>query len=580
MADILVVEDTVALREEIRFILEMEGHRVIEAQNGQAALRVMDEQSFELIVCDIMMPVMDGLEFLNCLEEQLGPSRPAFIFLTARSSMKDMRAGMTSGADDYLTKPFEADELLAAVDARLKRKEAVDKFIEEESQEYKLKYEAKMDTISKELKSIRFDQVTSMPNFSSASDALDEALKHAIETGHFFMCCLVAIENYPLALRTFGLEFANGLRKEISNRLMQDSLPEQIYCVKDDRTFAIWCVNEDREAIETWAKGLDERLNRHLRIADQDIRAHIAIGMHLAKHEKALEREQLLMLAEDALFMSRNQFHGRLSVSGNTEPNLMDNRLMLDTELFRAVEEGQLVVHYQPKLHSHTHEVVGMEALVRWVHPEIGPVSPAVFIPMAEANGLINKIGRFVLRQALEDIAKLEEQGLRVPCSVNVSPVQWKTEDVHDLVVEELARSQVAPEHLYLELTESGFLDDADQVMSLLAQLREIGVQVSLDDFGTGFSSFSMLSKMPLDELKIDRAFVANIPGNTDEEHIARAIIDIGLKMGLSIVAEGIETEEQSEWLKKQGCQIFQGFFFARPLDYSSLLAFLKSRQS
>ena len=249
--------------------------------------------------------------------------------------------------------------------------------------------------------------------------------------------------------------------------------------------------------------------------------------------------------------------------------------LRLAADLQHAVENGELHLHYQPKVDSATGSLRGMEALIRWMHPERGMISPAEFIPVAEDTGLIGAIGRWALQEACRQNAEWQRAGLRpLRVAVNLSARQFNSGNLLGEIDTALSQSGLSIDLLELEITESMVMDDPEGVIRLLGAIHERGIHLSLDDFGTGHSSLAYLKRFPIDCVKIDRAFVKDIPENADDVAIARMIVAMAKALGLSTVAEGVETAEQLELLKSMGCDQIQGYFFSRPLPADQFLAY------
>jgi EAL domain-containing protein (putative c-di-GMP-specific phosphodiesterase class I) len=254
------------------------------------------------------------------------------------------------------------------------------------------------------------------------------------------------------------------------------------------------------------------------------------------------------------------------------------HRLGLVTELRRAIETGALTVHYQPKVALADHELLGVEALVRWRHPEHGLVSPADFIPVAEHTGLIIPVTRIVLRTALEQIARWGEQGRQLQIAVNLSSRCLADVEFPAEIEATLAEFKVPPERLTLEITESGMVGDTERPLPALHRLHQLGVRLSLDDFGTGYSSLSYLRRLPVDEVKIDKTFVLGMATDSGDLAIVRSIVDLSRHLGLTAVAEGVETEMTRALLQDMGCDSAQGFYFSRPLPAERFDAWLQAR--
>jgi len=255
--------------------------------------------------------------------------------------------------------------------------------------------------------------------------------------------------------------------------------------------------------------------------------------------------------------------------------------LLIDNELRRVLERGQLSLHYQPQISLHNGKVVGVEALLRWWHPELGQVSPAEFIPMAESNGQILQIGEWVLRTALAQARQWQDLGLpAITMAVNVSAVQFRQPSLPELVRQVLMQTGLSANWLEIELTESVAQQDPAGAMAIMTQLNQQGVQLSIDDFGTGYSSLSYLKRFSATQLKIDQSFVRDITSDPDDLAIVRAIISMAHSLGLSTMAEGVETPEQLTLLRQEGCDGVQGYLLSKPLPANEVLGFLQHFES
>ncbi|MBD3611851.1 MAG: EAL domain-containing protein, partial [Hydrogenovibrio crunogenus] len=249
--------------------------------------------------------------------------------------------------------------------------------------------------------------------------------------------------------------------------------------------------------------------------------------------------------------------------------------------LRQAIDNQELVAYYQPQIVLETNQVVGAEALVRWIHPEMGVISPAKFIGIAESTGLIIPLGREILLQACQQWLAWQQQGLTLErISVNVSTVQLMHSGFVQSVAQVLEETGLDPKHLELEVTESFLLQNEQEGIAVLHALKALGLSLSMDDFGTGFSSLSYLKKLPLDQLKIDQSFIRSLPHDKEDLAIVDAIIAVGLAVGVEVIAEGVETEAQMEYLHKKGCQLGQGYGFSRPIQQQEFLQWCQTFHS
>jgi EAL domain-containing protein (putative c-di-GMP-specific phosphodiesterase class I) len=293
------------------------------------------------------------------------------------------------------------------------------------------------------------------------------------------------------------------------------------------------------------------------------------------------EAETLLKHAEMAMYKAKKG--GRKTYeffSGDMNAHALE-RLTLENQLRRAVERNEFVLYYQPKVEVRSGRIIGAEALVRWKHPELGIVSPAKFIPIAEETGLIVEIGQWVLRTACAQIQAWTQRGLPpLSISVNVSSLQFRQRKVWHAVRGALAHSALPPEQLVLELTESMLMENATDSIEMLNELKEMGVKLAIDDFGTGYSCLSNLRRFPLDELKIDRSFVRGLPQERDDLAIVGTIIALARGLNLRVVAEGVETKEQLQFLRSRECDEYQGYLCSRPAPPEAFAILMRRQPS
>src|SRR6185369_13127270 len=258
---------------------------------------------------------------------------------------------------------------------------------------------------------------------------------------------------------------------------------------------------------------------------------------------------------------------------------LATRRLALETNLRRALQNEEFLVHYQPRVSVDSLTITGVEALVRWQHPTLGLISPSEFIPLAEDTGLIVPIGEWVLRTACLQGRRWRDQGFApVPIAVNISARQFHDQDLAQTVIGIVEETGLSPRYLELELTESSIMQDAEFAARMLSRLKHMGISISIDDFGTGFSSLASLKRLPIDALKIDQSFVREAPSDPDDTALVMAIITLGHNLRLKVIAEGVETEEQLKFLQLLRCDEIQGNFFSKPLSAEKFMALFDPR--
>jgi EAL domain-containing protein (putative c-di-GMP-specific phosphodiesterase class I) len=315
-------------------------------------------------------------------------------------------------------------------------------------------------------------------------------------------------------------------------------------------------------------------------VEGQELFVTASIGIAVSPGD-GQDAETLLKHAEMAMYQAKQR--GRKTCaffSGDMNAHALE-RLTLENQLRRAVERNEFVLYYQPKVDVSSGHIIGAEALVRWKHPELGIVSPAKFIPIAEETGLIVEIGQWVLRAACAQIQAWTQRGLPpLSISVNVSSAQFKQRKVWHAVRGALAHSSLPPGQLVLELTESMLMENATDSIEMLNELKEMGLKLAVDDFGTGYSSLTYLSRFPLDELKIDRSFVSGLPAERHSLAIVGAIIALARELNLRVVAEGVETREQLQFLRSRECDEYQGYLCSRPAPPEAFAILMRRQPS
>jgi EAL domain-containing protein (putative c-di-GMP-specific phosphodiesterase class I) len=309
---------------------------------------------------------------------------------------------------------------------------------------------------------------------------------------------------------------------------------------------------------------------------------HATASIGIAIGDGNAQPEVMIRNADAAMYRAKERGRARYELFDDEMRRRSISWLETESELRRALEGGELHNVYQPIVSPRSGEIVGFEALVRWHHPERGVVAPIDFIPVAEQSGLIVPLGNAVLERACAEATRWNaERGEREPLrmAVNFSPRQLSHPRAVETVVETLERTGLTPDLLCVEITESALVDDAASTLSTLNSLKELGVRLALDDFGTGYSSLTYVRRFPIDTLKIDRSFIDGIVGSTEDEAIVTAVLSMGRALGVHVVAEGVETEEQAARLRTLGCKLAQGYLFSRPVAPEAVRALLAADQ-
>jgi two-component system CheB/CheR fusion protein len=388
-----------------------------------------------------------------------------------------------------------------------------------------------------------------------------------------FAVLFIDLDNFKVVNDSMGHAAGDDLLMEIARRMRE--------CVRGSDTvarfggdeFALLLENASVEDAEMTARRIGESMERPHLIGRQSVYPSASIGICLYPND-GRDAETLLKNADSAMYQAKDGGKSTHHFFTDALKHAADERLKIETGLRDAVEKNQLFLLYQPQIDIVSGRLVGVEALVRWQHPEDGLIPPMKFIPLAEKNGMIDVVGEWVAATACRQMALWIAQGHSVPrMSINVSPDQLRRTNMAALMRRLLGHYHLDATRVVLELTEGALVENADRVQLMLRELKTLGVQLSIDDFGTGYSSLAYLRRFALDELKIDKSFVADIAQNLDDRAIAQTIVAMSQTLGFSVVAEGIETEEQLLVLREIGCNVGQGYLFATPLPADELIS-------
>ncbi len=557
MTKILVIEDEELLRVNTLQILEFEDFHAISAENGLIGVQLAQEQIPDLIICDVMMPKLDGYGVLVALRQNPATTAIPFIFTTAKASKEDLRRGMELGADDYLTKPFTADELLGAIATRLEKQVAITQ-----------RYTTELKQAEEKLNHlIHYDSLTNLPNQLLLREQHNQVLAQANYRDQLVPILTLSLNRFSQINSTLGHSFGDLLLKAAAERL--------ITCVGDNDTVArlqadrfaiILTPIEQRQEAANVAQTILNTLSQPFFLDSHEVFITPNIGIACYPFNGS-DIDTLISNADIARDLARKQEGNSYHFYTADMSAQSSNQLVLETSLRHALERAEFEVYYQPQADLQTGQIVGAEALLRWQHPDQGLVSPSEFIPLAEQNGLMIPIGEWVLKSACRQTRIWQAAGFpHLHIAVNLSGCQFSQQNLGKKLVQILEDTGLDPKCLELELTESILIKNVEVTIITLNKLRALGIQISVDDFGTGYSSLSYLKKFPIDTLKIDQSFIHNILDDSKNTAITTAMIQMARSLGLKVIAEGVETEAELSFLYQQQCDEVQGYLISHPV--------------
>jgi len=408
------------------------------------------------------------------------------------------------------------------------------------------------------------DGLTDLPNRAAFLQALAQMIEACEGSDEEFAVLSVDLDGLKEINDVFGHAVGDKLLIEVSRRIQASARGGVVARLSGDE-FGLIIDGKQPAAGKALAEQLADALAQEFLIDAKSVRTGVTTGIAIFPHNGA-DAASLLANAGAALFRAKAKSRGSISIYEPEMDQQIRDRRVLHQDLSLAIKNGELSLHYQPQAMSRQtvalSEVIGFEALARWLHPVRGFVPPGDFIPLAEESGLIVAMGEWILREACREAASWP---MPLQIAVNLSPAQFMHGDLVGLVHSILLETGLAPDRLELEITEGVLIEDFDRGLALLRRLKALGVRISMDDFGSGYSSLSYLQAFPFDKIKIDRAFVMNLGRNPQSAAIVRAVIGLGHGLEMSIVAEGVETQEQLGFLADEGCDAVQGYFIGKP---------------
>jgi diguanylate cyclase (GGDEF)-like protein/PAS domain S-box-containing protein len=423
------------------------------------------------------------------------------------------------------------------------------------------------------------DALTSLPNRAMFGDVLSRAIQSAKRYQRSFAVLFIDLDRFKNINDTLGHDSGDKLLQEMGKRLTKTMRTSDVVARLGGDEFVVLVqeITESKQVAPVARKVLSA-LVQPVTIQGQECRVTASIGICMFPSE-AQDEVSLMKNADIAMYRAKEDGKNNYKFYSEEMNVHTFERLALETSLRRGLERNEFLLHYQAKLDLNTGRITGVEALVRWQHPEMGLVPPAQFIPLAEETGLIVAIGRWVLHTACAQCVTWQKQGLPpVRIAVNLSARQFADDDLVQDIAETLKSTGLEPGLLELELTESMVIQNTERAGRVLGEIKAMGVRLAIDDFGVGYSSLTHLKRFPIDTLKVDRSFIRDLPTDAEDKAITEAIIAMGKSLDLTVVAEGVETEEQQAFLREHDCDEMQGFFFSKPIPGDAFAELLRQR--
>lgn len=593
---LLIVDDIGDNRVLLTRRFQRRGFDVVEADSGLRAIELIDTNTFDLVLLDVMMPGIDGIETLRRIRSRNSASTLPVIMVTAKSESDNIVDALEIGANDYVTKPVDFAVALARVNVQISRKRAeeqaalanmelrkanedLESRVEERTrrlvdanQRLKVEIADREESEARSQYLAYHDSLTGLGNRLLFKEQLEQALKDALGPPHPLAVLFLDLDGFKVVNDTLGHSIGDLLLKSVATKL-RDILPQtdRIARLGGDE-FAILQISAGQPSSSiALAEKIIEVVGLPCSIEGHDVTVGASVGIAVA-HPGEMNSEAFLKSADLAMYSAKSDGRGTYRMFDPEMDAIVQARRILERDMRTALAQDGFKLFYQPLVNLQTRKVTAFEALMRWQHPERGMVPPAEFIPVAEEMGLIVQLGEWALRQACAEAMEWSD-GICV--SVNLSPLQFSKGNLVSTVMNALASSRLPASRLELEITESVLLEKSERNLAVLNQLRDLGVRISMDDFGTGYSSIGYLRSFPFDKIKIDKSFVRDLLVDEGSLAIVRAIAALGVSFGMITTAEGVETEEQMRCLNLEGCIEVQGYLYSKPVPANEIVALL-----
>ena len=588
-ATLLIVDDDEGIRKLLEIMLEDQGYQTLSAPSGEMALAMVARQPPDLILLDAMMPGMDGYQVARHIKANVATANIPIIMLSGLSEQSARLSGLEAGAEEVLSKPVVNDELWLKVRNLLRLKAFGDHqvvhslMLEQQLQKRTIdveRFRSAMGSDERLLKMANYDPLTGLPNRNLFYTTLQMGLTQAELRGWQLAVCKVDLNDFKSFNDVWGHLIGDQVLAEFCRRLSNClNVTDTLGRMDGHELALILMIRKGQTGPKQIVDRIREVLREPFRVQEQDVTMTASMGLALYPDDGA-DAEGLIKQASTA--MNRAKQAGRdtyrfYTAQMNVE---VQARQELETALRDAVRKQAFELYYQPKISLRDGTMCGVEALLRWHRPGLASVPPSVFVPILEEMGLISMVGQWVIARVCKQIAYWQHSGLGVSqVAVNVSAQQIAEGDFVQDIQRSLDEHQIEAKWLELELTESSLMFNTPETIASLLALRDIGLKISIDDFGTGYSSLAYLSRFPIDKLKIDIAFIREVPHNAQDAAITRTIIELAHSLNLQVIAEGVENCEQLAFLTENGCDQVQGYLLSRPLPTKELETLLREQR-
>ena len=593
---LLIVDDVRENREILRRRFERHGFHATEASGGVEALDLIERKAFDLVLLDVMMPDIAGIEVLAHIRSKYSPGMLPVIMVTAKSQSEDVIEALKGGANDYITKPVDFSIALARVITQIDRKRAEEK-IQQMNEELSRANEALECRVSDRTRDLvqanhqlrgemeqreksqanimhlaHHDALTGLGNRLLLHKQLSDAVAYRQRHGGSLAVLFIDLDGFKTINDTLGHSTGDSVLKHLASRL-RNTLREgdHIGRLGGDEFAIIQIGDEQPNEATALAARLIEIIKAPFSIDNQRLVIGASIGIAVAEGDYQ-DPDQLVRAADLAMYRAKAEGRGRFRLFEPEFDRQVQDRRNLEVAFRAAVDQDALEIHYQPLVNLRTGRISGFEALSRWKDPQRGFVPPDTFIALAEEIGLIGIIGERILKRACAEAASWPQP---ISVAVNLSPAQFGSDHLVTAVKDALATSGLPASRLELEITESIFLQGSESNLATLSQLAGLGVRISMDDFGTGYSSLSYLRSFPFDKIKIDKSFISDLATSQSSVAIVRAVCGLARSFGASTTAEGVETDEQLTQIIAEGCTEVQGYIFSKPIPAGEIPALL-----